>query len=126
MRELGSSPFHYAIPIIPRSFPSEVIEGEYFVPVNVLKSVPGSSSQAIFAQEDQTKVAVRSSMGPAHVALPKCPQPAPPACIEERDVGATIKSNRCRVIRFLDWAGLIDSEPTKEKEMFSLATGFTE
>ena len=77
LRELGSSPFHYGIPIIPRPLPSEVIEGEYFVLADVLKSVPGSSSQAIFAQEDQTKAAARSSMGPARVARPKSPQPAP-------------------------------------------------
>ena len=30
-----------------------------------------------------------------------------------------------RLEGFLDWAGVVDSEPAKEEEMFSLATGFS-
>ena len=44
LRELGGSPFPYIIPIIPCSFPTEVIEGKHFVLVDLLKLVPGSSS----------------------------------------------------------------------------------
>ena len=41
LRELGSSPFPYIIPTVPRSLPTEVIEGEHFVLVDLLKLVPG-------------------------------------------------------------------------------------
>ena len=44
LRELGGSPFPYIIFIVPRSFPAEVIEGEHFVLVDLLKLVSSSSS----------------------------------------------------------------------------------
>ena len=51
LRELGGSPFPYIIPIVPRLFPAEVIEGEHFVIPDLPKLVSGSSSQAISVQE---------------------------------------------------------------------------
>ena len=47
LRELGGRPFPYIIPIVPRSLPAEVIEGEHFVLVDLLKLVTGSSSQVV-------------------------------------------------------------------------------
>ena len=44
LRELGGRPFPYIIPIVPFSLLMEVIEGEHFVLVNLLKLVPSSSS----------------------------------------------------------------------------------
>ena len=44
LRELSGSPFPYIIPIVPRSLPTKVIEGEHFLLVNLLKLVPVSSS----------------------------------------------------------------------------------
>ena len=38
-QELGSSPFPYIAPIIPRLLPREVVGGEYFVFVDILKEV---------------------------------------------------------------------------------------
>ena len=42
--ELGSSPFHYIAPVIPRPLPGEVVGGEHFVLADLLKSISGSSS----------------------------------------------------------------------------------
>ena len=38
-QELGSSPFPYIAPVIPRLFPGEAVGGEYFVFVDILKEV---------------------------------------------------------------------------------------
>ena len=38
-QELGSSPFPYIAPVIPRLLPGEVVGGEYFVFVDILKEV---------------------------------------------------------------------------------------
>ena len=38
-QELGSSPFPYIAPILPRLLPGEVVGGEYFVFVDILKEV---------------------------------------------------------------------------------------
>ena len=45
-QELGSSPFPYIAPVIPRPLPGEVVRGDHFSLANLLKSVSGSSSQA--------------------------------------------------------------------------------
>ena len=44
LRELGGNLFSYIIPIVPRSLPAEVIKGEHFVLIDLLKLVSGSSS----------------------------------------------------------------------------------
>ena len=77
LQELGGSPFPYIIPIIPRSLPAEVIEGEHFVLLDLLKLVPGSSSQAISTQEGQTEAATRTLVRYARATQPQSPQPAP-------------------------------------------------
>ena len=56
-QELGSSPFPYIAPVIPRLLPGEVVGGEYFVFADLLKSISGSSSQARSAREPQAKIA---------------------------------------------------------------------
>ena len=56
-QELGSSPFPYIAPVIPRPLPGEVVGGEHFSLANLLKSVLGSSSQAGSAREPQAKIA---------------------------------------------------------------------
>ena len=43
-QELGSSPFPYIAPVIPRPLPGEVVGGEHFVLADLLKSISGSSS----------------------------------------------------------------------------------
>ena len=56
-QELGSSPFPYIAPVIPRPFPGEVVGGEHFVLSDLLKSISGSSSQAGSAQEPPAEIA---------------------------------------------------------------------
>ena len=56
-QELGSSPFPYIAPFIPRPLPGEVVRGEHFVLVDILKSISGSSSQAGSALEPQADIA---------------------------------------------------------------------
>ena len=57
LHKLGSSPFPYIAPIIPRPLSGEVVGSEHFVLADLLKSVSGSSSQAGSAQEPQTEIA---------------------------------------------------------------------
>ena len=59
LRELGASPFNYIVPVIPRSLPKELVKGEHFILTNLLKSIPGRSSQEGPAQEPRTEVAER-------------------------------------------------------------------
>ena len=70
LRELGGSPFPYIIPIVLRSSLVEVIEGEHFILADLLRLVPGTPSQAIPAQEDQTEATTRIFMRPTRVARP--------------------------------------------------------
>ena len=44
-QELGSSPFPYIAPVIPRLLLGEVVEGEHSVLADLLKLISGSSSQ---------------------------------------------------------------------------------
>ena len=70
LRELGGSPFPYIIPIVPRSSPVEVIEGEHFVLSDLLMLVLGSSSQSTPTQKDQTDAVARTSVRFARVTQP--------------------------------------------------------
>ena len=56
-QELDSSPFPYIAPVIPRLLPREVLGGEHFVLVDLLKSISGSFSQAGLAREPKAKIA---------------------------------------------------------------------
>ena len=46
LHDLGTSPFPYIIHILPHPLPREVIKGEHFVLADLLKSLPGDSTQA--------------------------------------------------------------------------------
>ena len=46
LQELGPSPFPYIVLVIPCPFLEELIKGEHFILADLLKSIPGSSSQA--------------------------------------------------------------------------------
>ena len=125
LRELGGSPFPYIIPIVPRSLPVEVIKGEHFVLANLLKLVPDSFSQPIPTLEDQTRAAARTLVRSDHVTHPQSPQAAPqPAKKNETRIWQS-KAVSAELEDFLDWMGMIYSEPVEEEEMFSLAAGFS-
>ena len=49
LQELGADPFSYIVHVIPRPLPKELIKGEHFILVDLLKSIPGNSSHAGFA-----------------------------------------------------------------------------
>ena len=53
LRELGVSPFPYIVLVIPCSLPAELVRGNHFVLVDLLKSISGSSSQAGFIQKQE-------------------------------------------------------------------------
>ena len=57
LRELGSSPFPYIIPVIPYPLPTELVRGKHFTLADLLKSIPGSSAQVGFTQEPQAETA---------------------------------------------------------------------
>ena len=68
---IGASPFPYIVLIIPHAFPEELIKGENFILVDLLKSIPGISSQAGSNQDSQVEFAqealtivVRSDQSP--------------------------------------------------------------
>ena len=52
LRELGTSPFRYIVPVIPRLLLVELVKGDYFVLADLFKSILGSSSQAGSAQDE--------------------------------------------------------------------------
>ena len=54
--ELGISPFRYIVLVIPRLLPEEIVRGEHFVIVDLLKSILESSSQAGSVEEPQAKI----------------------------------------------------------------------
>ena len=64
LRELGASPFPYIVPVIPRPLPTELIRGKHFVLVDLLKSIPGSSSQVGDGQEPQAETAQGALVSP--------------------------------------------------------------
>ena len=70
LRELGGSLFPYIIPTVPRLSPAEVIKGEHFVLVDLLKLVLSSSSQSTPTQADQTEAFVRTLVRSARVSQP--------------------------------------------------------
>ena len=53
LRELGANPFPYIVPVIPHPLPAELVRGEHFVLIDLLKLIPGSSSQPGSVQEQE-------------------------------------------------------------------------
>ena len=45
LQEFGASPFRYIVPIIPRSLLEELVRGEHFFLVDLLKSILGCSAR---------------------------------------------------------------------------------
>ena len=90
-QELGSNPFLYIAPVIPRPLPGEVVGGEHFVLANLLKSISGSSSQAGSAREPKAEIAegalisfVRPNQS-CHNPIPNPTRMADPNRVRARD-----------------------------------------
>ena len=127
LRELGASPFPYIISVVPRSFPAYLIKGEHFVLVELFKLNPGSSSQVISAQEDQVKTFKGTLVRFGRATQPQSPRPAPKSIKKKKENRTRARQTKVagnRLEDFMDWTGLISSEPTEEEEMSNLATGF--
>ena len=88
LQELGASPFPYIVPILPRPLPAKLVRGEYFVLVNLLKSISGSSSQAGSAQKQEPQAEIAEGALASFVKLDQSPlaeqdsQPTPQAAKE--------------------------------------------
>ena len=127
-QEFGVSPFPYIFPILPRPFPEELVKGEHFVLKDLLKSIPGSSSQAGSAQEPQAEIVegalvsfVRLNQSPLAVQDPK---PTPQAVKKKK---GNIKAADTGLKGFVEWADSIasDSAEERDEDMSSLAVGFS-
>ena len=77
LRELGTSPFPYIIPIVPHSLPIELIEIEHFVFADLFNLNSGNSSQEVSAQEDQTEATTGTLVRSSRATQPQSPQPSP-------------------------------------------------
>ena len=125
-RDLGGSPFPYIIPIIPHSLPAKAIKGENFVLVDLFKLVPGSSSQAVSAQEGQAKAAKGTLVKSACVTPPQSPRPTPSRQKKRKETRARkTKTATTRLEDFVDWTGVVANEPAGEEEMSSLVIEFS-
>ena len=77
LRKLAACAFPYIIPVVPRSLPLELIEGERFVLIDLCKSSLGSSSKAVADQEDQAEDATWALVRYIQVTQPQSLWPAP-------------------------------------------------
>ena len=73
LRELGVNPFPYIVSVIPCLLPAELIKGEHFVLADLLKSIPGSSSQAAFVQEQEPQAVIAEGALASFVRLDQSP-----------------------------------------------------
>ena len=90
LRELAAYAFPYIIPVVPRSLPTKLIEGEHFVIPDLCKSSSGNSSQAVAAREDQAKVATGTLVRTAQATQPRSPWLAP--LIEKKKKGDRMRA----------------------------------
>ena len=67
MHDLSRHPSPYNVPIISRPLPSEVVEGEHFVTVDLLSLISGSSSPA---RENESEAAGRELVIITQLAQP--------------------------------------------------------
>ena len=141
--ELSRNPSPYTLPVIPRSLPTEVVESEHYVIVDLLTLVPSSSSPA---QTSETEVVGRElsislrleqpslarenpgvtpqaskevDKGSCLKHLPfmkKGSHPAPQASKKGRWVPGQRRALGTRVEDFVPWVALISSLPPASEE----------
>ena len=106
--------------------PLELTKGEHFVLADLCKSSPSSSSRVVAAQEDLAKAAIGALLGSVRVTQPWNPQLARWLEKKERDRKRARHTKLADVglEDFMDWTGILPSEPTEEEEMSTLAAGF--
>ena len=108
------------------SFPLELIEGEHFVLTDLYKSSSGISFKAVTAQEDQAEAATGALVRYVRVTQSQSPWPALRLENKERDRKRAWKTKvaGAGLEGFVDWMGILASEPDEEEEMSMLAVGF--
>ena len=140
--EFGASPFSYIVPVIPPSFPEELVKGEHFVVADLLNSISGSSSQVGSIEEPQVEIfegALVNFFRPdqSHVTVQDI-EATPLSNKRKGKIKAARAAKKGKIIPrhtkatsvgledFMDWLDPIASDPTKEREgdMPSLTTGF--
>ena len=67
LQELGATPFPYIVHVLPRSLPTELVRGKHFVLTDLLKLIPGSSSQ----EESSPEPLILSDFLPLSMQDPK-------------------------------------------------------
>ena len=128
LRELVVCAFPYIVPVVPQSLPAELVEGEHFVLAKLYKSSPSSSSQAAATQEDQAEAAIGTLVRYAMDVQPKSPSLDPwpkKKKKESRTRALQTKIDGVGLEDFVDWKGIIASNPAEDEEMSRLAAGFT-
>ena len=114
LQDLGPSPFPYIVLVLPRPLPSEVVKGEHFVLVDLLKSLLGGRSRAPCPAKLST-LAMQN------------PKLAPQAMTKKKKKSGQAKAAGEGLEGFVDWTNPAVSQSAKEREtkMSSLVIGFT-
>ena len=140
--ELGASPFRYIVPVIPPSFPEELVKGEHFFLADLLNSISGSSSQVGSIEEPQVEISEGALVNffrpdQSHVTVQDI-EATPLSNKRKGKIKAARAAKKGKIIPrhtkatsvgledFMDWLDPTASDPTKEREgdMSSLTTGF--
>ena len=106
--------------VLPRPLPNEVIKGEHFVLVNLLRSFPGGSSQV--------EAAPKPFVRPDHLPLiMQDPKPVPKVMKKKKKKTEKAKATDARLEGFVNWTnlGVSESAEEEEAEMSGLASGFS-
>ena len=123
LQELGANYFPYIVLVVPCPLPEEIIKGKIFILVDLLKSIPGSSSQVGTAQEPQVEFAQEAlATFVQPIPLPvQDPKLAPYAIKKKKGkkgkkVGQ-VKATSAGLEGFVDWVnlGLVTSQATRAR-----------
>ena len=120
LQGLGANPFLYIVSVLCRHLPNEVIKGEHFVLVDLLKSLLGGFSQA----EVVPKPLVLPNYLPLVVQDPK---PSPQVMMKKKKKSGQAKAASEGLEGFMEWTNPAVSQSAEEKEveMSGLVAGFT-
>ena len=91
LHELSRNPFPYTLPVIPRPLPTEVVEGEHYVIVDLLTLVPGSSSPAQTSEAEVVGRELEMSLRLEQPSLAREDPDVTPRASKEVDKGNRLK-----------------------------------
>ena len=117
LQEMGANLFPYIVPILPRHLPNEVIKGEHFILVDLLKSLPRGSSQ----EKAVPELLVRLDHLPLVVQDPKpAPKPTPQAAKKKKKKFGQAKATDEGPEGFVDWTNPKISESTLREKGYNV------